>query len=101
MYIFFPCLYLSYMLTFHKVLLYLFAFSIKHYSHKLQIADLDEGLMGDITEMERHLLDTHDLIQTRGKVNAIFVSISTQNDPHFQNMNNTSHSNHISISPPL
>ena len=35
---------------------------------KLEIADLDEGLMGDVTETERHLLNTHDLIQTRGKV---------------------------------
>jgi hypothetical protein len=35
---------------------------------KLEVADLDEGLMGDVSELERHLLDSHDLIQTRGKV---------------------------------
>lgn len=34
----------------------------------LKIDDLDEGLMGEITLMERYLMDSHDLIQTRGKV---------------------------------
>lgn len=43
---------------------------------KLEIADLDEGLMGEVSEMERQLMNTHDLIQTRGKVIVIFYQFS-------------------------
>lgn len=49
---------------------------LNNYAVKLNIGDLDEGLIGEISMMERYLMKSHDLIQTRGKVIVLLFRIN-------------------------
>ena len=43
-------------------------FSLKSYINRAGIHDIDNGLMGELTDVEQHLLHSQELLETRGKV---------------------------------
>ncbi|XP_064625950.1 uncharacterized protein LOC135486780 [Lineus longissimus] len=45
------------------------AIRLKSYLNRRSIADIDVGLMGDLNATEKHLLESQDLVETRGKQN--------------------------------
>ena len=45
-------------------------FSLSSYNKRVRGVDqVTEGLMGELTQSEKYMLDTHEVIEIRGKVN--------------------------------
>ena len=55
--------------TDHKGNLNFVLFSLKDYAgRKTELDDVDQSLVGQLTDLEKHLLESQDLMVVRGKV---------------------------------